>query len=659
MKKLVICWLFLSLLNINLLAQENSIGKPKLNTERKEVGNLVLEGIPDIKKSIFERTAQYQNVRSAGFVAWHPSNKGILISTRFAETAQLHYVGAPASYRKQLTFFREPINGAWYSPDKEKKGFVFSMDTGGGEFFQFYWYDENTGQHTLLTDGKSRYESFAWSNKGDRAAFVSTKRNGRDFDIYLMEGDSLKTTKLLKETSGQWGVVDWSNDDKKLILGNFISANESYLFTLDIASGQLTEINPTQKTKKISYGDTLFSADGKGVYYCSDEDSEFLRLTYYDLATQKKQILIPNLNWNVENIELSQDGQLLAYTVNEAGISKLYIAPTNNLSASQNITLEKGVIGGLKFDKDGSNLAISLSSPKTPGDVFSVNVASGAVTRWTFSEVGGLNTESFVNPELIEFPSFDSVGSQSRMIPAFYYKPKNVEGKLPVIINIHGGPEGQARPSFSSTFAYWVNELGAAVLVPNVRGSSGYGKTYLELDNGFKREDSVKDIGKLLDWIASRPELDANRVAVIGGSYGGYMSLACMTNFNDRLKCAVDIVGISNFVTFLESTQEYRRDLRRPEYGDERDPKMREFLLKISPTNNAKKITKPLFVVQGKNDPRVPLREAEQMVETVKNNGNVVWYLLAKDEGHGFRKKPNQEFYLSALSVFFEEHLLK
>jgi dipeptidyl aminopeptidase/acylaminoacyl peptidase len=659
MKKFIICWLFLSLLNINLFAQENPNGKVKTISERKEIGNLVLEGIPEINKNIFERTAQYQNVRSAGFVAWHPNGKGMLVSTRFAETSQLHYVGAPSSYRKQLTFFREPINGASYSPDKEKKGFVFSMDTGGGEFFQFYWYDENTGKHTLLTDGKSRYESFVWSNKGDKGAFVSTKRNGRDFDVYLMEGADLKTTKLIKETNGQWNVIDWSNDDKKILLRNFISANESYLFILDVATSQLTEINPTQKTKKISYGDSLFSADGKGLYYTSDEGGEFLQLTYYDLATGKKQTLLPNLNWDVENIELSKDGQLLAYTVNEAGISKLYIAPANNLNASQNVVLEKGVIGGLKFDEDASKLAISLSSSKTPGDVFSLDVKTGTATRWTFSEVGGLNPENFVDPELIEFPSFDTVGTKPRMIPSFYYKPKNAQEKLPVIINIHGGPEGQSRPTFSSTYAYWVNELGAAVLVPNVRGSSGYGKTYLELDNGFKREDSVKDIGKLLDWIATRPELDASRVAVIGGSYGGYMSLASMTNFNDRLKCAVDIVGISNFVTFLESTQEYRRDLRRPEYGDERDPKMREFLLKISPTTNASKITKPLFVVQGKNDPRVPLSEAEQMVSTIKNNGSVVWYLLAKDEGHGFRKKPNQEFYLGALSVFFEQHLLK
>lgn len=655
MKKFVLICLVLSLLNINLFAQENL----EKTTQRKEIGNLILENIPAIPNETLERNAQYQNVRSASLIGWNPLTKGILISTRFAEASQLHYVAEPNHYRKQLTFFREPINGAFYSPSKDRKGFVFSMDTGGGEFFQFYWFDENTGRHTLLTDGKSRNESFVWSNKGDRGAFVSTKRNGRDFDVYTIEGSDLKTIKLAKELDSQWNVIDWSTDDKKILLKKFISANESYLFTLDVASAELKEINPTNKTKKISYGDTLFSRDGKGVYYTSDEDSEFLRLTYYDLATGKKQVVLPDLTWDIENIELSLDGQLLAYSVNEGGISTLYLTTTANPKEARKINLEKGVLGRLRFNSDSTQLGFTLSTPQSPGDVYSVAVKGGEITRWTTSEVGGLNPEAFATAELIEFPSFDSVAGKARMIPSFYYRPKNATKPLPVIINIHGGPEGQSRPAFSSSINYWVNELGAAVLVPNVRGSSGYGKSYLELDNGFKREDSVKDIGKLLDWIATRPELDASRVAVIGGSYGGYMSLACMTNFNARLKCAVDVVGISNFVTFLESTQEYRRDLRRPEYGDERDPKMREFLLKISPANNASKITKPLLVVQGKNDPRVPLTEAEQMVKTVKGNGGIVWYLLAKDEGHGFRKKTNQEFYTSAVSKFFEEHLLK
>jgi dipeptidyl aminopeptidase/acylaminoacyl peptidase len=251
------------------------------------------------------------------------------------------------------------------------------------------------------------------------------------------------------------------------------------------------------------------------------------------------------------------------------------------------------------------------------------------------------------------------VDGAPRQIPAFVYKPAASGDRLPVIISIHGGPEGQSRPYFSSTTQYWVNELGCAVIFPNVRGSTGYGKTWLALDNGFNREESVQDIGALLDWIATQPDLDPARVAVFGGSYGGYMVLASMTTYPDRIKCGVDVVGISNFVTFLENTQDYRRDLRRVEYGDERDPAMREFLLKISPTNNAAKIRSPLFVAQGENDPRVPASEARQIVQAVADNGIPVWTMFAKDEGHGFRKKNNRDYFMWSTILFFENFLLK
>jgi dipeptidyl aminopeptidase/acylaminoacyl peptidase len=320
--------------------------------------------------------------------------------------------------------------------------------------------------------------------------------------------------------------------------------------------------------------------------------------------------------------------------------------------------LPVGLIGGLEFSKDGNELSMTLNTSQTSGDAYSINLATKELVRWTFSEVGGLKTDKFVAPQLIRYATFDKVDGKPRLIPAFYYKPRQANGKTPVIISIHGGPEGQARPGFSSTYQYLVNELGIAVLVPNVRGSSGYGKTYLTLDNGYKREESVKDIGALLDWVAKQPELDATRIGVTGGSYGGYMTLATLCTYNDRIRAAVDVVGISNFVTFLESTQEYRRDLRRVEYGDERDPKMREFLTKISPTTNAARITKPLFVIQGRNDPRVPVTESEQMVKTVRNNGGKVWYLVGKDEGHGFRKKTNTDYQGYATSLFWETFLL-
>jgi dipeptidyl aminopeptidase/acylaminoacyl peptidase len=433
--------------------------------------------------------------------------------------------------------------------------------------------------------------------------------------------------------------------------------NESYFYWCEVATKKLTPINP-QKERKIAYGGALWSKDGRGVYYTSDEAGEFQQLTYYELATGKKTI-VSNAAWDVTGLALSDNGKRLAYVTNEDGISKLHVfdlqANWVNMDLPQ---LPIGLIGGLEFSKDGNTLGMTMNTSQTSGDVYSIDLAKKELVRWTFSEVGGLRTEKFVTPQLIRYPTFDKINNQPRLIPAFYYKPQKSSGKIPVIISIHGGPEGQERPGFSSTYQYLANELGIAVLAPNVRGSTGYGKTYVTLDNGFKREESVKDIGALLDWIAQQPELDASRVGVYGGSYGGYMVLSTMFNYNDRIRAGVDVVGISNFVTFLESTQEYRRDLRRVEYGDERDPKMREFLMKISPTTNAAKITKPLFVIQGQNDPRVPVTESEQMVKTIRQNGGQVWYLVAKDEGHGFQKKVNRDYQTNAMSLFWETFLL-
>jgi dipeptidyl aminopeptidase/acylaminoacyl peptidase len=266
-----------------------------------------------------------------------------------------------------------------------------------------------------------------------------------------------------------------------------------------------------------------------------------------------------------------------------------------------------------------------------------------------------LNSESFATPQLITWKSFDK-----RTISGFLYRPAaTFAGKRPVIIEIHGGPEGQARPEFLGQENYFLNELGVAMIFPNVRGSSGFGKTFLKLDNGFKREDSYKDIAALLDWVKAQPDLDSERVMVAGGSYGGHMTLAIAAFYPERIRCAVDVVGISNLVTFLENTSGYRQDLRRAEYGDERDPKMRRFMLQIAPLNNSGKIRKPLFIVQGANDPRVPLSEAEQMRDTLKKAGVPVWYLVAKDEGHGFTKKGNRDFQFDATVMFIKEFLLK
>ena len=623
--------------------------------ERKEIGNLVIENIPDIPQSLKDKIFQYQNTRSASFQDWLHNDEGILISTRFAETSQIHKLKKPGGAREQITFFNEPVGGASLCPDKNKNVFLFSKDVGGGEFYQIFSYDLDNGSYKMLTDGKSRNGGANWSNKGDKFSFYSTKRNGTDWDIYLVDVNNPEKVELVLSEGGVWFAIDWSPDDSRLLVGKYVSANENYYYVLDLSSRKLNQINPSEEI--IAYGGALFSKDGKGIFITSDENSEFQRLRYYDLQTKKFTSLTNDINWDVESITLSEDGQLLAFTANEDGLSKLYLLETKTMNYNAVPGIPVGQVYGLSFHPMGDKLAMVINTPQTPGDVFVMNLKTNSPERWTYSEIGGLNTEKFLIPELIRYNTFDEVNGKPRTIPAFVYKPKG-KGPFPVLIDIHGGPEGQAQPYFNPLIQYYVNEMGIAVIEPNVRGSSGYGKSYLQLDNGFKREESVQDIGKLLDWIAEQPELDAKRVAVTGGSYGGYMVLSSMTHFNDKLKCAVDIVGISNFVTFLENTQDYRRDLRRVEYGDERDPDMREFLNKISPTTNAHKIAKPLFVVQGLNDPRVPYTEAEQIVDIVRKNSGEVWYLLAKDEGHGFRKKSNRDFYIYSEVMFLEQYLL-
>lgn len=623
--------------------------------ERKEVGNLVMENIPEIPQQLKDRIFQYQNTRSASLQDWLHDG-GILISTRFGETSQFHKVQKPGAYREQITFFNEPVGGATLCPDKSKNIFLFTKDVGGGEFYQVFSYDLDKASYKMLTDGKSSNGGVNWNNKGDKFSFFSTKRNGADWDIYVADINNPENAEMVLSEGGAWGAGDWAPDDKSIIVGNYVSANESYFYTLDLTTKKLEQINPS--SEKIAYGGAVYSKDGKGIFITSDENSEFQRLRYYDLKTKKFTVLTSDINWDVESFTLSEDGDKLAFTVNEDGMAKLYLLDTKTMKYNAVPNIPVGQVYGLEFHPTGKKLAMVLNTPQSSGDVYVMDLTNFSLERWTTSEVGGLNTSNFVVPELIHFPTFDQVDGKPRMIPAFIYKPKT-KGPHPVVIDIHGGPEGQAQPYFNPIVQYYVNEMGIAVIEPNVRGSSGYGKSYLQLDNGFKREESVQDIGKLLDWIAAQPDLDAKSVAVTGGSYGGYMVLASMTHFNDRIKCGVDIVGISNFVTFLTNTQDYRRDLRRVEYGDERDPKMNEFLQKISPTTNAHKITKPLFVVQGLNDPRVPYTEAEQIVDIVRKNGGEVWYLLAKDEGHGFRKKTNRDFYIWSEVLFLEKYLLK
>ena len=615
--------------------------------------NLVVEGIPEIPLSLVDSVKRYTEFRSASFSSWHPQQREMLISTRFCNTAQVHQVRSPLAARTQLTFFTEPPSGATFQPTKGNY-FVFSRDMGGNEFSQNYRYDMETGEVTLLTDGKSKNSRGVWSTKGDRMAYTSTRRTGKDFDLYVIDPTNPTSDRLLATVEGGgWAPLDWSPDDRQLLVLQYLSANESYVWLFDTQTGNRTLLTPKLGKETVLYDSAVFSKDGKGLYLVSDRDSEFQRLAYFNLANQRYTPLTSKIQWDVEDFDLSEDGKRIAFVTNEDGASVLHLLDTKTRRELAVPKLPNGVIGGVNWHRNNRDLGFTFVSARSAADIYSLDITTSKLDRWTVSETGGINTRTFSEADLVRWKSFDG-----KTISGFLYRPaKKFTGKRPVIIDIHGGPESQFRPVFLGRQNYYLNELGAAVLFPNVRGSSGYGKSFLKLDNGFLREDSVKDIGALLDWIATQPDLDASRVLVTGGSYGGYMSLATATTYSDRIQAAINIVGISNFVSFLERTEGYRRDLRRVEYGDERDPKMREFLLKISPLNNAEKIKKPLFVIHGKNDPRVPLNEAEQIVATVRKNNTPVWYLMAKDEGHGFAKKPNADFQFYATVQFIKTYL--
>ena len=624
-------------------------------TRTENNGNLILEDVPAIPGSIKEDLSKYQNVRSAAFRGFNNQDEGLFISTRFGNVSQLHLVKSAGAARNQITYFQEPIGSVTMHPTKSS--IAFTMDKGGTENAQIYLLNPESSSTQMLTDGTSRNGRPVWSNAGNHIAFQSTKRNGSSNDVWMMPLDNPQKSELILESPDGtwWGAADWSEDDSKVLIQNYISIANSKAYIVDLITKEKSLILGEKDSSSVNSA-LAFDENDKGIFFITNQYGEFNQLAYYEIETSEVTVISKEISWDVDGFSISDDSKKAAFVVNENGYSSLYLLNPKSFAFKKVTSLPIGLIGGMQFNKDNKSLGLTLNTYQSPSDTYVLDLQYnalryGKLTRWTFSEVGGLDTSKFAKPELIQYESFDG-----RKIPAFIYAKKN-DSPQPVIISIHGGPEGQARPSFSSTYQLWMANLGAAVITPNVRGSDGYGKEYLSLDNGFKREDSVKDIGALLDWIETQPHLDSNRVAVYGGSYGGYMVLASAVHYSDRLKAAVDIVGISNFVTFLKNTKDYRRDLRRVEYGDERNPDMEAFLQNISPNNNVDQIQVPMFVVQGENDPRVPVTEAEQVVKSLRDNGKKVWYMNALNEGHGYRKKENRDIYQQAVILFLKENL--
>jgi len=610
---------------------------------------LVADQIPGIPLDMVERTRPYMEYRTASFVDWDPKSGAMLVSTRFADTSQLHRVAAPMRQREQLTFGSEPVYSARYAPDGS--ALLFEKDSGGNEVDQIYAL--TNGRPEMLTDGTSRNSLGPWSSSGKLVAFGSNKRTGLYNDIYLMNPANPDSAKMLiASTGGGWFPIDFSPDDKQLLVFNYVSVSDNQLYLIDIAKGTSRKL--TDSNKPVGYDGLKFAPDGR-LWAASDNGSDVKRLGVLNLETSLFEPLVDEKIWDITDFDISKDGRWIAFEVNQAGRSVLKFYDVQNGTVRSVDTLPAGVISGATFAPWGE-LGITLNSNQTGTDAYSVNPETLVVTRWTRSETGGLDAAANVAPELIEIESFDG-----EKMSGFLYRPDPArhKGRRPLIISIHGGPEGQATPQFLGRNNYLVNELGIALFYPNVRGSTGFGKRFVALDNGpWLRENSVLDIGAFLDQLRGDRKIDRKRIAVTGGSYGGYMTLASMLRYGERLKAGLEVVGISNFVTFLENTQAYRRDLRRVEYGDERDPEQRAKLQEISPLVRASEISIPLMVVTGENDPRVPASEADQIVSAVRANGRPAWHLLAQNEGHGFRKKANADYQFWASLLFWQKYLL-
>jgi dipeptidyl aminopeptidase/acylaminoacyl peptidase len=611
---------------------------------------LVADGIPPVPSELADKTRPYMEFRSANFSGWHPTDKSMLISTRFANTAQVHRVAFPMAARKQLSFEAEPVPGASWAP-KTGDVMVVQKDIGGGEFYQLYTLRD--GQLTLLTDGKSRNELNVWSADGELVGYSSTRRNGTDSDLYVINPRNPRSDRMVAEVKGGgWAIAAFSPDKKSAVVAQYVSVTNVDLSLLDLATGKMTPIG--DHSDDVAFGGSEFAPDGT-LWVTSDEGSDFQQLGTLDLATGKFSPRGRSDKWDVESFDIAPDGRFIAFVTNEAGMSRVKLLDPKSNTIRTVEALPPGIVGGLEVAEWG-DIGLNFTSARSAADAYAINPETLAITRWTESETGGLDVTRNVEPHLVEIKSFDGL-----KVSGFLFKPdpKKFPGKRPMIMSVHGGPEGQSRPGFQGRSNYLLNELGIAIFYPNVRGSTGYGKTFVSLDNGpFKREDSVKDMGAFLTALAKDPGLDASRFGLTGGSYGGYMCYAAAVQFAAKLRSTNCNVAISNFVTFLENTQSYRRDLRRVEYGDERDPKQRAKLLEISPLTRVAEITKPMMVVTGGNDPRVPPSEADQLVKALRAKGGKAWHLLGQNEGHGFAKKENIDYNFWASLMFWQETLL-
>ena len=626
-------------------AQSDSITPPE---------GLEIEGVPNIPSSLAQQVKRYTGAYGLPLMGWHPSKRELWVKG-ISNAAWVSRIEAPGGSQKM--WLNLPFRGVYdFYFQPQMKYLIYNRDADGDESFQMYLYNIENRSGIPLSEGKSRNTEFVWSNSGDKVVYSFSPAKGQGVSLSLINPFEPKSNRLLVESTGNYlKAYDWSPDDKEIVFCEFISNINSKMWLVNVESGEKRILLGKSEKESGYFSRPRFGKDGKGVYLLTDYESDVRYLAYLNLADCKLMNLTASTKWDVDEFGLSPDGKTIAYVINEDGISRLHLLDTVSGQRKPVESLPIGVISDIKWHNNSTDLAFNFKSPRTPNDIYSLDITTLKSELWSKSVTGGLDTEKLSQPELIRWKSFDG-----RTISGFMYRPPaTFTGKRPVIIDIHGGPEEQYRPEYAYDDNYFMSELGVVKIYPNVRGSSGFGKAFLKLDDGVRREDAVKDIGALLDWIKTQSDLDSERVMLQGQSYGGFLALSSATHYSARIRGVISEHAVSNLASFVANTEGWRRDVMRAEYGDERDPKIRAFMEKTAPINNVQKIKKPLLIVHGKNDPRHPASEAESFVQAAKKAGAPVWYLLAKDEGHGFMRHANRNYKLYTTILFVKEFLLK
>ena len=612
-----------------------------------------VEGMPPVPVAIAEGLAPYGSFRQATFQAWHPVERRLLIATSFGNVPQIHQVRTPAGARTQLTFHSDGVTGS-ASYDRSGRAMIYQKDTAGGaRAFQLFRYDFSTGASTLLTDGRSINGVPVWARRSNRFAYTSTRRSKADRDIYVMDPSDPATDRRVLEVTGIWTVLDWSPDDRELLVVEAPStASETYLWRVSVETGERTPVT-ARNGRPVLWRSARYSPDGTAIFAVGNYDADIPRLLRRDLDGSR-WVPVFDVSEPIERFDLSPDGRQIAVVVDAGSRNELRIVDVRTGKIVPSPALPPGTITSVDWHPKGGEVAFTFAGSRTFNDVFTLDAARGRIDRWTTSETGGANPESLPDAEIIHWKSFDGLS-----IPGVLYRPPaSFEGRRPVLINVHGGPAARERPRGLGRSNYFRNELGIAIIYPNIRGSAGFGHEFEQADNVLKREDAVKDIGALLDWIAAQPGLDAGRVMITGASYGGYIAYASAIAYGDRLRGAIAGFAISDFITYLDATEESRRTDRKIEYGDPADPEVRAFLERISPLRNASRIRIPLLIIQGGRDNLVPLSQAEQMVQAVRANGTPLWYVVFEQAGHEQLPGPANNFNLYAWIMFARQFLL-